>query len=746
MQNQYAQVVIDITSPDLDRTFEYLVPEQLRDRIAPGMVVEVPFGKSSRTVTGYVTGLSDKCSFDPSRIKPLLGIRSDAAGGEEKLVALAAAMKVRYGCSMAQALRTVLPVRKKVRSADRKYICLKASEEEACEALAVMKKKNQKARARLIEALLEEPSVPYELVRDKLGITAPVIRSLEEKGLVFTQTEVTLRKPALPGAEENKETSEGELSDQQRKVVESVLSDIERDGESSGRYLLRGVTGSGKTRVYTELIAHEVAKGKQAIVLIPEIALTWQTVMRFYRRFGERVSFIHSRLSQGERYDQFTAARDGKIDVMIGPRSALFTPFPNLGIIIIDEEQESAYQSEKMPCYHAREAALMRADMEGAALLLGSATPSMEASYAARTGALKLLELNERIGSAALPDVTVVDLKEEYKKGRRSLISRTLEAAIADTLTAGNQVMLFLNRRGFAGFISCRSCGHVIKCPHCDVALSLHKGGSLVCHYCGYTAPMPGKCPECGESFLRPMKAGTEQIEDEVRKLFPEAKVLRMDLDTTRGKDGHAKILSAFAAHEADILVGTQMIVKGHDFPDVTLVGIVAADLSLYVPDFRSAERTFQLLTQAAGRAGRAEKKGRVIVQTYSPDHYAIRCAAAQDDKTFYEEEIAVRSLGGYPPLGRMTAVHMSSEDEQQLGKAAMFLGKFARLAAAKSGGVLVLGPSDELISKIADQYRKVIYLKAQNRSALEEVRSRMEEYIAINEGFDPVTIQYENM
>ncbi len=746
MQNQYAQVVIDITSPDLDRSFEYLVPEQLREKITPGMVVEVPFGKGSRSVTGYVTGLSDKCSFDPDRIKPLLGIRSDAAGGEEKLVALAAAMKDRYGCSMAQALRTVLPVRKKVKTAEKKFICLKVSMEEAAGALTVLKKKNQKARARLLEALMEEPSIPGELVRDKLNITPAVIRSLEEMGLVYTQTQVTLRMPVMPGEAGGGEKPEGELSAQQRMVVESVLSDIERNGEGSCRCLLRGVTGSGKTRVYMELIEREVAKGKQAIVLIPEIALTWQTVMRFYRRFGERVSFIHSRLSQGERYDQFTAARDGKIDVMIGPRSALFTPFPNLGIIIIDEEQESAYQSEKMPCYHAREAALMRADMEGAALLLGSATPSMEAAYAARTGALRLLELNERIGHAVLPDVTVIDLKEEYKKGRRSLISRPLEEAVAQTLRAGDQAMLFLNRRGFAGFISCRSCGHVIKCPHCDVALSLHKSGSLVCHYCGYSTPMTGTCPECGESFLRPMKAGTEQIEEEIRKLFPEARVLRMDLDTTRGKDGHAKILSAFAAHEADILVGTQMIVKGHDFPDVTLVGIVAADLSLYVPDFRSAERTFQLLTQAAGRAGRSEKKGRVIVQTYSPEHYAIRCAASQDDKAFYEEEIAVRSLGGYPPVGRMTAVHMSSEDEQQLARAALFLGKFARLAASRTGGVLVLGPSDELISKIADQYRKVIYLKAQTRAALEEVRGRMEEYIAINEGFDPVQIQYENM
>ena len=746
MQNEYARIVIDITSSDLDRVFEYRIPEELKGKLTPGTLVEVPFGRGGRIVTGYVTGISDKCSYDPSKIKPILSIRSDASGSENKLVALAAAMKERYGCTMAQALKVVFPVKKKVRATEKKTVYLTASPEEAAAQLALMKKKNQKARARLLEALTEQPSLPLTLVREKLGISADTVRYLEEQGLISTSSETVLRRPSLPGEAKKEEGTEPPLTDAQRQIVEKVTGDAERNGEEKGRYLLQGVTGSGKTRVYMDLIEYEVKKGRQAIMLIPEIALTWQTMMRFYRRFGDRVSFIHSRLSDGERYDQFLAARDGKIDVMIGPRSALFTPFPNLGIIVVDEEQENAYQSEKMPCYHAREVALMRADMEKALLVLGSATPSIEASFAARTGSITLLKLNERIGSAVLPAVSVADLRKELQSGNRSLLSRELKEAVQSNLEEGSQTMLFLNRRGQAGIVTCRSCGHVIKCPHCDVALSLHRGGKMVCHYCGYTAPMPDKCPSCGGGFLKPMKAGTQQIEEEVKRLFPEARVLRMDLDTTREKDAHARILSAFSAHEADILIGTQMIVKGHDFPDVTLVGILAADLSLYVPDFRSAERTFQLLTQAAGRAGRADKPGRVIIQTYSPDHYAVACAAAQDYDRFYEEEIIQRSFASYPPLGGMCAVHLSCPDEAQLNAAAVYLGKFAGLLAAKEGSVSVLGPVDELVGKIADQYRKVIYLKGADRTVLWQIRASMEEYISINEGFDPVTITYENL
>ena len=512
-----------------------------------------------------------------------------------------------------------------------------------------------------------------------------------------------------------------------------------------------------------ELIAYAVSRRQQAIVLIPEIALTYQTVMRFYRRFGDRVSVINSRLSAGERFDQFERAKRGELDVMIGPRSALFTPFPNLGIIVMDEEHEPAYQSEITPRYHAREVALQRGRMEGAKVVLGSATPSLEAYYGARTGEMRLFTLSRRAGAAAMPEVLVVDLRKELREGNRSILSRRLREQMERRLDLGQQTMLFLNRRGYAGFVSCRSCGHVILCPHCDVSLSLHKNGRLICHYCGYEQPAVKTCPSCGSGFIRSFQAGTQQVEEEVQRAFPQARILRMDLDTTREKDGHAAILSAFANHEADILVGTQMIVKGHDFPDVTLVGVLAADLSLHIPDYRSGERTFQLLTQAAGRAGRGRLPGEVIIQTYDPEHYSVQTAARQDYESFYEQEIEYRSMAGYPPVGGLLAIHCSCEDAQLLEMACGYLKRFIELAAkpeeitassqssdgcaqdsARRGRVVVLGPADDRIAKIQDIYRKVIYLKHADLHVLTAVKNKIERYVEINEGFRTITIQFE--
>ena len=366
-----------------------------------------------------------------------------------------------------------------------------------------------------------------------------------------------------------------------------------------------------------EMIARVICDGKQAIVLIPEIALTYQTVMRFYKRFGSRISILNSRMSNGERYDQMMRAKDGAIDVMIGPRSALFTPFPNLGLIVIDEEHEPTYKSEQIPRYHARETAIARAELEGASVVLGSATPSLEAFYGAGQGKYELLTLKQRSQKQALPTVHTVDLREELKAGNHSIISRKLQEMMKERLDKKQQVMLFINRRGYAGFIACRSCGHVMKCPHCDVSLSSHKGYKLICHYCGYEESAKDRCPKCGSKHIGGFRAGTQQIEELIRREFPEARVLRMDMDTTKEKDGHEKILETFASEEADILIGTQMIVKGHDFANVTLVGILAADLSLFAGDYQSSERTFQLLTQAAGRAGRGDRPGEVIIQTY---------------------------------------------------------------------------------------------------------------------------------
>ena len=506
-------------------------------------------------------------------------------------------------------------------------------------------------------------------------------------------------------------------------------------------WLLYGVTGSGKTLCYIEMIQHVTAQGKQAIVLIPEIALTFQTVQRFYRRFGSQVSVLHSRMSKGERYDQFLRAMRGEISIMIGPRSALFTPFTNLGLIIMDEEHEGAYKSEQAPRYHARETAVHIAKMCGAGVVFGSATPSVEAFYRAKKNEYTLLELPRR-ASGTLPAVYTVDLREELKCGNRSVFSRRLQELIQRRLAAKEQIILFLNKRGYAGFVSCRMCGHVLKCPHCDISLTEHKNGKMVCHYCGYEQPRVTRCPVCGSKYISGFRAGTQQIEEAVKKMYPQARVLRMDMDTTAGKEGHEKILAAFSAQEADILVGTQMIVKGHDFPNVTLVGVLAADMSLYAGDYRAAERTFELLTQAAGRAGRGKRAGEVVIQTYTPQHYSIAAAAAQNYEQFYEEEIAFRSIMDYPPVCNMLMVTLSSKNEDQLLAACTFLKEV--IPEWKKEQVRITGPVAAGVYKRNDYYNQVVYLKATAYEKLTACKDRLEMLCRENTLFRSIGLQFD--
>lgn len=738
MQECYADVIVDITSEKLDRVFQYRIPEEMQGSLEPGMVVEIPFGTGNRRIKGYVTGISCHTDYDPAKVKSIEKIVTDSSDEESRLIGLAAWIRNRYGSTMIQALKTVLPVKKKVRGREKKIVYLELNREDARERLAVFQKKHQTARARLLSALIEEPVMPYELVTDKLNITGAVVKALQEQGIISLKREKIYRNPV---SESMGETHQVQLNKQQQEIADTIIGEWEENPR--GRYLIHGVTGSGKTEVYMELIAHAVSRGQQAIVLIPEIALTYQTVLRFYRRFGERVSVINSRLSAGERYDQFERARQGELDVMIGPRSALFTPFPNLGIIVIDEEHEPAYQSETTPRYHAREVALQRGEMENAKVVLGSATPSLDAYHGAETGKYRLFTLTQRAREAAMPQVTVVDLRQELREGNRSILSRRLYDLMEKELGKKRQVMLFLNRRGYAGFVSCRSCGYVIKCPHCDVSLSLHTNGKMICHYCGYSRPRIDTCPECGSGFIRSFKAGTQQIEEEVKRRFPGARVLRMDLDTTREKEGHSAILSAFANHEADILIGTQMIVKGHDFPEVTVMGVLAADLSLNVPDYRASERTFQLLTQAAGRAGRADQPGYVVIQTYNPDHFSIQAAAKQDYLEFYRREMEYRTLAGYPPAGGLLAVHCACAEEALLQTACGYLKQFI-LKAVGTRKVSVLGPAEESVAKIQDIYRMVIYIKHENIQVLTAIKNRIEQYVAMNEGFRTVNIVFD--
>ncbi len=736
----YANIIIDISHEKLDRTFQYRIPEKLLDQIHPGTPVEIPFGRSNRKIRGYVVEVTEEPEFAPERIKPVSHVIREGIPIEGQLIALAAWMRENFGGTMNQALKTVLPVKQKTTEKEQRLIWLKPDPTTAKSLLGELQRKHQTARARLLEALLEQSPLPYETVTQKLNITVSVIRAMQERELIRVESIRSWRNPL---DQMKKQGTVVTLNPAQQQIVTGI-----ENGWRSGDErpcLLHGVTGSGKTEVYMELIKSVLREGKQAIVLIPEIALTFQTVLRFYNHFGERVSILNSRMSPGERSDQFERAKRGLLDVMIGPRSALFTPFPNLGVIIIDEEHEAAYKSETVPRYHARETAIARGMLCGAHVVLGSATPSVESYDRAQQGQYRLFEMKERVSARPLPTVYTVDLREELRNGNRSILSDRLRKLMTDRLEKKEQIMLFLNRRGVAGFVSCRSCGEVIKCPHCDVSLNLHNDGKLVCHYCGYQQPMVKKCPSCGSSYVGGFKAGTQKIEQYVRQQFPSARVLRMDLDTTRKKGGYESILSAFSNQEADILIGTQMIVKGHDFPNVTLVGILAADLSLHISDYRAPERTFQLLTQAAGRAGRGCRQGEVVIQTYQPEHYSIVTAASQDYEAFFQQEIFFREMLHYPPKWHMLVVHAASEKEMLVKQAQdMLKYKLLTKMEKEKEHLQIIGPADAAVSRINDIFRKVLYVKAEDYQLLVHAKNMLEQEIRKDPAFRAVTIQFD--
>lgn len=721
----YAQIIIDISHGRLDRPFTYRIPEALQNDLCLGSLVVVPFGKGDTKRKGYVIGFSNTCEYPDGKLKEIEAIASggtDVTG--DNAVRLALWMKQRYGSTMAVALRTVLTSRKQAKPCEHRSIHLLLSKDDAEKKRHEFAMKHQVARERLLRELMEAPDQPYSLIIQKLHVTAPVIAALKKQGVLEVRTETFLRNPV---SLEKCEEAGIRLSPEQRAISEGVLQDFEalQEGKDIPRVsLIHGITGSGKTEVYIAIIEEIVKRGRQAIMLIPEISLTYQTLMRFYRHFGDRVSVMNSTLSENEKSDQFERARRGEIDVIIGPRSALFTPFPRIGAIIMDEEHESSYKNESMPKYHTREVAEKIASMQNGVVVLGSATPSLESYYQAKEGKYRLYELSRRLTGGTLPSVEITDLREELRAGNHSILSRRLSELVSDRLAKGQQTMLFLNRRGFSGFVSCRSCGFVPKCPHCSVSLSLHRGGRLLCHYCGYEEPMPDKCPECGSPYISGFHAGTEQAESFLSRQFPKARILRMDADTTRTKGSYEKILSSFANEEADILIGTQMIVKGHDFPNVTLVGILLADQSLNASDYRSAERTFQLLTQAAGRAGRGKYPGDVVIQTYEPEHYSIVHAAHQNYEEFYREEMVYRKLLRYPPAEHLLAIQIISRLEEHASlfahKTRALLEQLTATAREKNPDrLLFIGPAPAVLEKLRDEYRYVIYVKSPDYDTL---------------------------
>ncbi len=714
----YAGVIVDISHEKLDKIFQYSVPEDIASVISIGNKVNIPFGAGHRT--GYVVNLSNTPEIAPDKIRPLDGIVKSSTTIDERMIKLAYWMKTNYGSTINQALKTVIPVKEKVKQVNNRTVRLLISPREAL-SLSEEYRTSKRKQSEILKFLSDNPVCDYRKVTQQMGQVRQSLTALSDAGLIEIDTQRVFRNE-LEAAEDFRNVTS--LNQEQRVVCDGIIKDY--DNNDMTPCLIKGVTGSGKTEVYMEIIQHVLSKGREVIVLIPEISLTYQTIMRFYAKFGNVVSVINSRLSKGEKYDRFELAAQGRIKIMVGPRSALFTPFNNLGAVIIDEEHESAYQSETIPRYHARETAIELARMTGAKVIMGSATPSLETFNRCKSGIYKLYRLDNRAGNATIPDVDVVDLRDEMKKGNRTMFSTKLKSLMQEKLDAGEQIMLFLNRRGYQGFINCRECGNVIQCPHCDVSLTLHGRNRLVCHYCGYETVFNHICPKCGSKYIGAFKAGTEKVEEETRKIFPHASVLRMDLDTTSGKEGHRNILEKFASHEADILIGTQMIVKGHDFADVTLVGILLADMSLHCSDYRAAEITFDLLTQAAGRAGRGDRKGNVVIQTYDPEHYSIVHAARQDYDAFYDEEMGYRELMGYPPSNHMMAVRISCADADLATKLSDELYKLTSV----DDRVNIIGPADAAVYKINDIYNRVIYYKCRDYALLIQIKDIIENYL----------------
>ena len=716
----YANIIIDSTAEAVDRPFTYRIPEALAEQIQIGQRVQVPFGNARRSKSGYVIGLTEAPDYDTAKLKDIEAVLPRALTAEADMIELAVFMAKTYGSTLNQALKTALPVKRQVG-----------------------KNSRRKDPVAVIEAF-GSANVPADVAASGATSSAALGASALND---------------VPGIEKLPA-----LNEEQQRVYDALIAEMkplyaQRNNAQpnhlqSGNMLLEptplpkpsllyGITGSGKTLLYLRLIAYALRCGREAIVLIPEISLTYQTVRALSSAFGSAVAVLHSRLSAGERYEQYQKAAKGELRVMVGPRSAIFAPFSKLGLIIIDEEHERSYQSDTSPRYDVREVAAQRARLSGAKLLLGSATPSLKSYTLALAGRYSLFRLTRRaVPGAALPKVHVVDLREELAAGNRSIFSKKLMELMEERLEKHEQMMLFINRRGYAGFVSCRSCGHVMKCPHCDVSLTAHndwyfdrrtgkrEAALLSCHYCGYEAPYPKRCPSCGSPYIAPFGTGTQKLEQAVRRAFPKARVLRMDADSTARKYAHEKMLAAFQKGEADILIGTQMIVKGHDFPLVTLVGIVAADLSLNTPEYDASERSFQLLTQAAGRAGRGSRAGDVVIQSYDPSHYAIACAAAQDFETFYKREMSYRRLMQYPPCVSMLAIRFQSPDEELLAQAAEAATAAIR-AEAQQVSAQLIGPCRASLYKLNDQYRKILYIKHEEHAIIFKLREALRSFLA---------------
>lgn len=719
--SRYANVIVDLSAEALDRLFSYAVPDGME--ILPGQQVSVPFGP--RRLEGFVVSLSENCDLPPEKVKALFGPVQEYPVVLPELMKLAEWMHERYLCNLVDALRLMIPSEMRngrVRIRTRRFARLLLSGEQVAE----FEKVNPRAGKQIeLLKLLQKGDL------ETAGLNASALKALREKGAVEVYDCEMRRTPStLKGMEAAQDFT---LMPGQKRAVEAITAAMDAGG---GRFLLNGVTGSGKTEVYIRCIRHALSQGKGAIVLVPEIALTPQMVSWFHARFGDHAAVLHSGLSAGEKFDEWRRIRFGEARVVVGARSAIFAPMENIGVVIVDEEHENTYQSESRPRYDAREVAWRRAAENKAALVLGSATPSIASFMRAMPGVrpenrLELLEMRERVQGRPLPEVELVDMRGEFERGNHSVFSGKLTQALENCLAAGEQAMLFINRRGHSTFVSCRKCGYVVKCEQCDVSMTYHQTENLLkCHYCGNTMKPPRACPQCGSTYIKYFGAGTQKVAEEAARLFPDARIVRMDVDTTREKNAHEKILSRFRSGEANVMIGTQMIAKGLDFPNVTLVGVMAADMTLNLPDFRSTERTFQLITQVAGRAGRAQKPGRVIVQTYDPDHYGIQLAAAQDYRAFYRRESAFRRSALYPPFTEIVRIVYSGKNEKAVAQAAQ--ADETRLNAwldekNMRADVVQLRALEAPISLLRGEFRWQLFLKMYFKGDLNAACERMQ-------------------
>lgn len=733
-------MIVNVPVPGVDRVFHYCIPEKLAGRIEVGRMVVVPFG--GRRVDGYVVGLTPEAAVP--NVRPIISVRDDGPYFDAESLSLARWMAQRYIALEADALRCLVPPgavgATRVRPRELKAYRLAVDKEQARQLVGELAGRAPRQAAVVTELLkaATDESAPELALRDvvqRTGVSTSSLKAMEQRGIIEATTVRIERRPT--GALHVESSTAPQLTVEQRRALDII--EAERTKPKPRPVLLHGVTGSGKTEVYLRAIASTLAEGKGAIVLVPEIALTPQTFARFASRFGDQVAVLHSGLGMGERFDEWGKIAAGRARIVVGARSAVFAPVADLGLIIVDEEHETSYKQDESPRYNGRDVAIERARRAGALCILGSATPSMESYMAVQRGEYQLARMTKRVDDRPMPPVEVVDMRQEMLAGNRTIFSARLQEELTQCLAQGRQALLFLNRRGFAQFLLCRECGLVMRCDECTVTYTFHAEPAphMRCHYCNELRAVPDDCPQCGGPYLRPFGAGTQRVETVVRAMFPDARVQRVDLDTTARKGAHARLFDAVRRGEIDVIVGTQMVAKGLDFPNVTLVGVIAADSTLHLPDFRAAERTFHLLTQVAGRAGRGNHPGKVIIQTYAPDHYSIAAARSYDEEGFYRREAVFREGSGYPPFGTLVRIVVSTEENSP--RAAQMVAEAVRVCAGRGEGVVVTGPAPAPMHRLRGRNRWHVLIRGTGNLPRHVAAAAREMWLPVLKGNDAI-------